>query len=97
MLQGPMSRGRSDLNEVLRRGCWKESVGGLQMLELHDQMILMGYTGHPLLSPYTVSHLYRHRVARRELDTLDTKIKSLTTKHRATDALAKKLKLKHGV
>ena len=58
---------------------------------------MMGYTGHPLLSPYTVSHLYRHRVARRELDTLDTKIKSLASEQRATDALAKKLKTKHGV
>jgi hypothetical protein len=69
----------------------------LQTTKLLNEMILMGYTGHPLLSPYTVSHLYQHRVARPELETLDTKIKSLTTEQRATDALAKKLKAKHGL
>jgi hypothetical protein len=69
----------------------------LQTSQLHSEMITMGYTGHPLLSPYTVSHLYRHRVARRELETLDTKIKSLTTEQRATDVLAKRLKVRHGL
>jgi hypothetical protein len=57
----------------------------------------MGFTGHPLLAPYTVSHLYRHRVARQELTSLDTKIRKLETEARATDVLAKKLKQKHGV
>ena len=69
----------------------------LQTMKLIDEMISLGFTGHPLLSPYTVSHLYRHRVARRELTSLDTKVKKLETEVRATDALAKKLKAKHGV
>jgi hypothetical protein len=69
----------------------------LQTTELHAEMILMGYTGHPLLSPYTVSHLHRHRVARRELTSLETKLQTLTTAQNATDSLAKKLKQKHGV
>jgi hypothetical protein len=69
----------------------------LQTSQLHSEMITMGYTGHPLLSPYTVSHFYRHCVARRELETLDTKLRSLTAEQRATDALVKKLKVRHGL
>jgi hypothetical protein len=69
----------------------------LQTTELHAEMMLMGCTGHPLLSPYTVSHSYRHRVARKELTQLETKLQAMTTAQHATDALAKKLKLKHGV
>lgn len=57
----------------------------------------VGSTGHPLLAPYTVSHLYRHRVARQKLTSLDTKIRKLKTEARATQALAKKQKQKHGV
>jgi hypothetical protein len=73
--------------------CW----AALQTMQLLNEMVLMRFTGHPLLSPYTVSHLYRHRVARRELTTIDTKVQKLETEVRATDALAKKLKQKVGV
>jgi hypothetical protein len=69
----------------------------LQASQLIGEMAAMGFTGHPLLAPYTVSHLYRHRVARQELTSLDTKIRKLETEARATDVLAKKLKQKHGV
>jgi hypothetical protein len=32
----------------------------LQTIELLGETIALKYNGHPLLSPYTVSHLYRH-------------------------------------
>jgi hypothetical protein len=52
----------------------------LKTMELLSDMIALKYTGHPLLSPYTVSHLYRHRVARKELlVAIDKQIKPLTT------------------
>jgi hypothetical protein len=69
----------------------------LQTIELLSDMIALKYTGHPLLSPYTVSYLYRHRVARKELVALDKQIKSLTTEVRANDSLCKKLKTKVGL
>jgi hypothetical protein len=60
----------------------------LQTMQLLNEMVLMRFTGHSLLSPYNVSLLYHHRVARRELTSLDTKVQKLKTKVQATDALA---------
>jgi hypothetical protein len=51
----------------------------LQTSQLLQEMSTMDFTGHPLLAPYTVSHLYRHRVARKELTAVDTKIRKLET------------------
>jgi hypothetical protein len=51
----------------------------LQTSQLLQEMSTMGFTRHPLLAPYTVSHPYRRRVARKKLTALDTKIRKART------------------
>ena len=69
----------------------------LQTQKLMSEFISLKFTGHAKLSPYSINHLFRHRVSLKAVETLGTKVGKIENELRSTVALQNKMKSKYPV
>jgi hypothetical protein len=69
----------------------------LQTQKLMAEFIRLKFVGHPRLSPYSISHLFRHRVSVKVVETLTTKVNKVDNDLRGVVALQSKMKNKYPV
>jgi hypothetical protein len=67
----------------------------LQTQQLMSQLIALKFTGHPQLSPYSINHLFRHRVSPKAVETMTTKVAKVENDLRGVTALQQKMKVKY--
>jgi hypothetical protein len=69
----------------------------LQTQRLMSEFISLKFTGHPKLSPYSINHLFRHRVSMKIVETIGGKITKVENEVRSVVALQNKMKAKYPV
>jgi hypothetical protein len=69
----------------------------LQTQRLMGEFIALKFVGHPKLSPYSINHLFRHRVPLKMVETLTTKVTKIENDVRSVVALQGKMKSKYPV
>jgi hypothetical protein len=69
----------------------------LQTQRLMGEFIALKFTGHPKLSPYSINHLFRHRVSLKAVDTMTNKFTKVENDLRSVTALQNKFKAKYPV
>ena len=67
----------------------------LQTQRLMGEFIILKFTGHPKLSPYSINHLFRHRVSVKMIESVNTKITKAENDVRGVVALQAKMKAKY--
>ena len=68
-----------------------------QTQKLMSEFILLKFVGHPKVSPCSISHLFRHRVSVKAVETLTTKVNKVDNDVRGVVALQNKMKNKYPV
>jgi hypothetical protein len=69
----------------------------LHTQKLMAEFIELKFTGHPKLSPYSINHLFRHRVPPKTVESLGAKISKVENDLRSVTALQGKMKAKYPV
>ena len=69
----------------------------LQTQRLMSEFIALKFVGHPKLSPYSINHLFRHRVPMKMVETITTKVTKVENDLRSVTALQQKMKAKYPV
>jgi hypothetical protein len=59
------------------------------------EFIKLKFLGHPKLSPYSVNHLFRHRVSVKAVELVTTKVGKVENEVRGVVALQNKMKTKY--
>ena len=67
----------------------------LQTQRLMGEFITLKFTGHPKLSPYSINHLFRHRVSVKMVEAVSAKITKTENDVRGVVALQAKMKAKY--
>ena len=67
----------------------------LQTQQIMGEFIALKFTGHPKLSPYSINHLFRHRVAPKSIEALAAKVVKVENDLRSVTTLQQKMKLKY--
>jgi hypothetical protein len=67
----------------------------LQSQRLMGEFITLKFTGHPKLSPYSINHLFRHRVSLKMVESVTTKVNKAENDLRSVTALQQKMKAKY--
>ena len=59
------------------------------------EFITLKFTGHPKLSPYSINHLFRHRVSVKMVEAVSAKVTKTENDVRGVVALQAKMKAKY--
>jgi hypothetical protein len=69
----------------------------LQTQRLMGEFIALKFTGHPKLSPYSINHLFWHRVSLKAVEAMTTKVVKVENDIRSVTAIQNKMKTKYPV
>jgi hypothetical protein len=69
----------------------------LQTQRLMAEFISLKFVGHPKLSPYSINHLFRHRVPLKLVETVASKVAKVENDVRSITVLQNKMKAKYPV